>query len=50
MEQEILFDEHDNEQSERYKAAKKSTWVSVFVNCILLWDRFWLVLSPVRKV
>lgn len=23
MEQEILFDEHDNEQSARYKAAKK---------------------------
>ena len=35
MEQEILFDEHDNEQSERYKAAKKSTWVSVWVNTLL---------------
>jgi cation diffusion facilitator family transporter len=35
MEQKTLFDEHDNEQSSRYKAAKKSTWVSVFVNCLL---------------
>ncbi len=35
MEKDILFDEHDNEQSERYKAAKKSTWVSVVVNCVL---------------
>ncbi|WP_024870808.1 cation diffusion facilitator family transporter [Tolumonas lignilytica] len=35
MEKDILFDEHDNKQSERYQAAKKSTWVSVFVNCLL---------------
>lgn len=35
MDKDILFDEQDNEQSERYKAAKKSTWVSVFVNCVL---------------
>lgn len=35
MDKEILFDEHNDGSSERYKAAKKSTMVSVLVNCLL---------------
>ncbi|WP_315708314.1 cation diffusion facilitator family transporter [Brenneria uluponensis] len=35
MEKEMLFDEHDTKQSERFNAARKSTWVSVVVNVFL---------------
>ncbi|WP_316675454.1 cation diffusion facilitator family transporter [uncultured Tolumonas sp.] len=35
MEKEIIFDEHDSEQSARFNAARKSTWVSVVVNLFL---------------
>lgn len=35
MEKEIIFDEHDSEQSARFDAARKSTWVSVVVNLFL---------------
>ncbi len=35
METEIIFDEHDSEQSVRFNAARKSTWVSVVVNLFL---------------
>lgn len=35
MENEIIFDEHDSEQSVRFNAARKSTWVSVVVNLFL---------------
>lgn len=35
MEKEINFDGHDSEQSARFNAARKSTWVSVVVNLFL---------------
>lgn len=35
MDKDILFDEHDNQPEQRYEAARKSTWVSIFVNCFL---------------
>jgi divalent metal cation (Fe/Co/Zn/Cd) transporter len=30
-----INDEHDNDSHERFQAARKSTWVSVIVNCLL---------------
>ncbi|MGE4802621.1 cation diffusion facilitator family transporter [Yersinia hibernica] len=35
IEKNITLDEHDNESHERFHAARKSTWVSVIVNCFL---------------